>query len=290
MGNVEIFELCEITPKVHCSLCLLCWNQGIVCCTCGHFLVESESSPKFHKLRQDALPIPHYVIKKGRCHGARHGKTEELKKDHKARNARKRCCKKSWLSRWTFQRYSRSLSQRPSLSWITTRNWLDRAEVHRNGKVGTGRPLPPSIQRWIPEISKSLVSHIKQIGQECTDATSIRLPSRSHNHEPSPPRITRRTCRTYSFSTTSKMALFFIKCLMVELGHVQKLVELVSSMLFFWICCGSFRLQLIAICCNRRVCKQYTSNVTFSCSEHALIVAHHTAWLKNVFVRVVSSA
>ena len=27
-----------------------------------------------------------------------------------------------------------------------------------------------------------------------------------------------------------------------------------------------------------------------SCSEHALIVAHHTAWLKNVLVRVMSSA
>ena len=27
----------------------------------------------------------------------------------------------------------------------------------------------------------------------------------------------------------------------------------------------------------------------FSCSEHALIVAHHTAWLKNVLVRVTSS-
>ena len=26
----------------------------------------------------------------------------------------------------------------------------------------------------------------KKFGQECNDATSIRLPSRSHNHEPSP--------------------------------------------------------------------------------------------------------
>ena len=42
---------------------------------------------------------------------------------------------KSWLSRWTFQRYSRSLSQRPSLSWITTLNWLDRAKVHRDGRT-----------------------------------------------------------------------------------------------------------------------------------------------------------
>ena len=71
---------------------------------------------------------------------------------------------------------SRSFSSRPSKSWIATQNWLDWAEMHRNGWIGTRRPLLPSIQRWISEISKTLVSHIKQIGQECSDATSIRLP------------------------------------------------------------------------------------------------------------------
>ena len=40
-------------------------------------LVESESRRNINKLRLDALSFPHYVIKKGRCHGARHGKTEE---------------------------------------------------------------------------------------------------------------------------------------------------------------------------------------------------------------------
>ena len=37
LGNVELFELCEAVPKVQCSHCLLCWNQGIVYCTCGQF-------------------------------------------------------------------------------------------------------------------------------------------------------------------------------------------------------------------------------------------------------------
>ena len=58
----------------------------------------------------------------------------------------------------------------------------------------------------------------------------------------------------------------------------------------FSICCSSFRLQLMAICCNRR--RVYTVHLIrhfLSCSEHALIVAHHTAWLKNVLVRITSS-
>ena len=71
-------QLCEITPKVQCSHGLLYWNQGIVYSTCGN-LIDSESRRKFNKLRLDALSIPNYVIKKGRSHGARHGKTEEQK-------------------------------------------------------------------------------------------------------------------------------------------------------------------------------------------------------------------
>ena len=64
LGNVELFELCETFPKVQCSHCLLYWNQGVIYCTCGHFLVDSESRRTFNKLSLDALPIPHYVIKK----------------------------------------------------------------------------------------------------------------------------------------------------------------------------------------------------------------------------------
>ena len=94
LGNVELFVLCETVPKVHCSHWLLYWNQGIVYCTCGQFLIDSESRRKFYKLRLDAHFIPNYVIKKGRSHGARHGKTEEQKEYHIAWNACKRCCKR----------------------------------------------------------------------------------------------------------------------------------------------------------------------------------------------------
>ena len=94
LGNVKLFELCGTIPKVQCSQCLLFWNQGVIYCTCGHFLVESESRRKFNKLKLDALSIPHYVIEKGRCHGARHGKTEEQKEYHTAFNAWKKCRKR----------------------------------------------------------------------------------------------------------------------------------------------------------------------------------------------------
>ena len=76
---------------MRCSQCFLYWNQGVIYCTCGHFLVESESRRKLNNLRLDALSIPHYVSKKGRPHGVRHGKTEAQKEYHIAFNAWKRC-------------------------------------------------------------------------------------------------------------------------------------------------------------------------------------------------------
>ena len=71
LGNVELFDLCETIPKVHCSHCLLCWNQRIVYCTCGQCLTDSESRRNFNRLRPDAISIPNYVINKGATHGAR---------------------------------------------------------------------------------------------------------------------------------------------------------------------------------------------------------------------------
>ena len=81
MGNVELFEFFETIPKVQCSECLLYWNQGIVCCTCGHLLRENESSRHFHQWQLDVLSIPNNVIKKARPHGNRHGKTEAQKEE-----------------------------------------------------------------------------------------------------------------------------------------------------------------------------------------------------------------
>ena len=97
IGNVELFDLCEIIPEVHCSECFVFWNQGVIYCTCGHLLVESESSHNFlNKWRLDGLSIPHFVIKKVRPRGARHGKTEAQIEHHVVHNARERCIKKNY--------------------------------------------------------------------------------------------------------------------------------------------------------------------------------------------------
>ena len=94
VGNVELFELFETDPKTQCKECLLYWNQGIVYCTCGHLLEESEASRGTLQWRLDLLSIQNYVIKKGRPHAHRFGKTKEQKDHHIAHNLRQRCIKR----------------------------------------------------------------------------------------------------------------------------------------------------------------------------------------------------
>ena len=128
MGNVELFELFETIPKVQCLECFLYWNQEIVCCTCGHLLKESESSQHFLTNGDWMLSQPpHFVIKKGRPRGARHGRTEAQKELFVAHNARKRCIKKNFEG--IHDRFQRD----PVYRDFAAQNWLDRGEVHRNG-------------------------------------------------------------------------------------------------------------------------------------------------------------
>ena len=162
--------------KVQCSQCLLHWNQGIVYCICGQFLVESESRRKFDKLRLDADSIPNYVIKKGRNHGVRHGKTAEQKEYHVAWNAWKRCCKKVD-------------SQGGHFTGIHDR--ILRDPVYRESQLAIGwteqkckeldackrRPYISSHSRGTEMIPRTLVSHLEQVRQKWACETSIRFSS-----------------------------------------------------------------------------------------------------------------
>ena len=82
MGNVELFELCETIPKLQCKECLLYWKLRIIYCTCGHLLNKSEANRGAIQCTLDLLSIPIHVIKKGRPHGHRFGKTNEQKDPH----------------------------------------------------------------------------------------------------------------------------------------------------------------------------------------------------------------
>ena len=143
MGNVELFELFETEPKTQCKECLLYWKLGIIYCTCGHLLNESEANRGDIQCTLDLLSIPNYVIKKGRPHGHRYGKTTEQREYHVAHNLRKRCIKRNFQgihhrfvndpdfrsSQLEHDRDKRSVSR-----WMSLRKKMTQAEYFRYRK------------------------------------------------------------------------------------------------------------------------------------------------------------
>ena len=198
LGNVELFELCETFPKVQCFHCLLYWNQGIENCTCGQFLIDSESRRKFNKLRLDALSIPNYVIKKGRSLVLGMAKPKN-KRVPKSLECVEEMLQESWLSRWTFYRYSRSIPQRSSLLWIAIgwtgqqSKWLDELAKEDH----TYRLTPQEKRRyqgqWYITLNKS--------GKKWAYEASIRFSSCCLYEKSSTPRV-RRTSWRACFSRT----------------------------------------------------------------------------------------
>ena len=94
MGNVELFELFETDPKTQCKECISYWSECIVYCTLRASLERKCSNRGVIQYTLDLLSIPKYVIKKGRPHGHRYGKTPQQKEYHQAHNLKKRCIKK----------------------------------------------------------------------------------------------------------------------------------------------------------------------------------------------------
>ena len=247
LGNVELFELCETVPKVQCSHCLLYWNQGIVYCICGQFLVESESRRKFHKLRLDALSIPHYVIKKGRCHGARHGKTEEKKEYHSAWNAWKRCCKKVDSQGGHFtgihDRFLRDPVYREShlaIGWTEEivqrdgRTWKRKAHVSPLCRGIFKNTKDHGMSPWTSQAKSGLM----RLRPDFRAAVSFKNRLHRESGEPISPEQYRRWHPSSSTSWWDKSELDW------KWAHKKS---------FKWLFCYSwFRLQSIAIHCNRR--------------------------------------
>ena len=84
MGNMEYFEICDITPNMQCSNCMTYWEVGMENRTAGTCLRPSDKVRKLNSDRHDVLSIPSYVIEKGLSHGRRHGNTERQRIYHQA--------------------------------------------------------------------------------------------------------------------------------------------------------------------------------------------------------------
>ena len=131
MGNVELFELCVTISKVQCSECLLYWNQGIVYCTCGHLLIESESRRKFDKLRIDAFSTSTTSSKRSDLVVLGTAKTRH-------RNSISwPTTRGGYVSKRILMEFTIASNEIQFFVIRNSKNLLDRGEVHRDGESGT---------------------------------------------------------------------------------------------------------------------------------------------------------
>ena len=65
VGNMEYFEICEITPNIQCPNCMTYWSKGIVYCTCGTCSRPQDKVRKLNSDRCDVPSVPKCVIEKG---------------------------------------------------------------------------------------------------------------------------------------------------------------------------------------------------------------------------------
>ena len=165
-----------------------------------------------------SLSIPHYVIKKGRPHGARHVETDAQKEHFVAHNARRRCLKKKFEG--IHDRFQRDPLHRASQLKI---GWTEEKCIEMDKLAQENHSYCPSSEEY--ERYKKNWYITEQIRHKCTDETPIRLPNSSHNNEPSPLRTWRRTTRTNRFSSIPKVAFVLFQFFMVAVG--SKLEELI---------------------------------------------------------------
>ena len=154
----------------------------------------------------------------------------------------------SRLSRWTFYRYSQSISQRSSLSWITTRNRMDRKKVKRVGWTCTRTPYISSHPRGRAKIPRTIVSYHE------TKQAKMGLCNLDLTLEPlcrwksSTPRIRRTNWRDFFSRIIPEMASFFKH---IVVGQVW--MELGKWAHNFWIDQNFFPWRSMAIHRNSQV-------------------------------------
>ena len=210
-----------ILIDVQCSECLLNWNEGLVFCTNGHLLKESEASHTF------STTAAGYFLNR------------ELRYQE---GATSRCsARQNWSTERAFhsQQCSKEMSRKEI--WRNSRSFLKKTQQDRDSqlKIGWTEETCVANRKIIPivhclessrDIGK-LVFHHEQIRKKCTNETPIRLPRSTYLYAPSSPWIWRRATWTNSFSSIQKVAfvVFFIQFLMVSVGWTR--VELIKKRL-----------------------------------------------------------
>ena len=116
MGNTEIFELCETASKKQCPDCALCWEIGIVHCSCERCFNLRKVPKSWTRRTMTPYQLPVTSSKRNLTHGAKHGASERQRMYHEAKKMLQKARQpkhggyKTILERW-HKDYRKSLSE-----------------------------------------------------------------------------------------------------------------------------------------------------------------------------------
>ena len=86
-GNVEGFELCQLSERIQCPHRLGFSTRRILHCDCGTCLIPSEQVRQLNNEQFDVLTIPFFTIEKGTYRGYRCDRSDERKSYQQAKVA-----------------------------------------------------------------------------------------------------------------------------------------------------------------------------------------------------------
>ena len=76
VGNIEWYELGQMTRFVQCHSCWKHLPEGLAFCSCGVCLRLDEATIRRIKARFQALTVPYYLARINRSRGKKHGETQ----------------------------------------------------------------------------------------------------------------------------------------------------------------------------------------------------------------------
>ena len=88
MGNVEMFELGQISMTVQCHSCLKHVPEGLKLCGCGVRRRPDEETINKIRARFQALIVPYYLTQVKRSRGKKHGEAHWQQDHHTAMDAK----------------------------------------------------------------------------------------------------------------------------------------------------------------------------------------------------------
>ena len=89
MGNIELYELGQVSSTVQCHSCLKHLSEGLTFCSCGICLRPDEENIMRIKARFQALIVPYYLARVNYSRGKKHGDTQWQQDHWKAMDARR---------------------------------------------------------------------------------------------------------------------------------------------------------------------------------------------------------